>query len=293
MNGSKSGMGANPLDTISLTLQIDQGTNGIDRNSSNPLSRALARLLLDGKPFLQISYCLFGYEDSVFSETPGLRWLGVLVLSADERIIFFPGFSISPTWIRAFRGNLSSVHRDFDLDHISLERGLRQWHFTSPGSRDHYAGGYTTPLDSGQFMWFGLSVAEDTLLRELNKQTAIIAQMPSSDSDRRIRNFTETNDQAAYHVILLPKEAKRYSEKGFLHFTFVAGPKGMPPYRGANLGLPIGSPFLTEPLPEGLLQLPIRTHSVSLGPKIDIQITSMWLPGSLTIPVTFTTQSRR
>ena len=281
------------MNVITLTFQIAPGTNGTDNDPSNPLSRSFKRLLLDGRPFSEISYCFFGHEDTVSSKTPSLRWLGMLVLSAGERIIFFPGFSITPTWIRTTHGNSPLTHRDFDLDHISLERGLRQWHFTSPDSTHHYDGGFTTPLDSGRYLWFGMSVAEDSSLRALRRQTIVVAQMPATDSDRRIQNFTEANDRAAQHVILLSRDARQFSKKGFLHFAFVACPKDTPSYHGANLGLPFGSPFLAEPLPENLMKLPIRTHVVSLGSKIDIQIISMTLPGSLKTPVAITTRSRR
>ena len=281
------------MHTIRLARHIDLGTNGVDSDPNNPLSRSLRRLMLDGQPFSEISYCYFAHEDAMSSSMAGLRWVGVLVRSAGERIIFFPGFSITPTWIRTAQGKSPLMHRDFDLDHISLEKGSRRWHFTNPGSKRHYAGGFTTQLGSGQYLWFGMSVAEETILREVRKETIVVAQMPLSDSDRRVRSFVEANDRAAQHIILLSKDARQFSHKGFLHFAFVACPKGAPYYHGGNLGLPFGSPFLGESLPESLRQLPIRTHAVSLGTKVDIQITSMWLPGSLKTPVAFTTRSRK
>jgi hypothetical protein len=77
-------------------------------------------------------------------------------------------------------------------------------------------------------------------------------------------------------------------QEGFLHFAFIAGPKGFPLYQGHKLGLPFRSPFLSKLLPEALERLPARAHRLSLGSKIDIQLVSMWLPGSLRVPFSFT-----
>ena len=133
-----------------------------------------------------------------------------------------------------------------------------------------------------------MSVARETELRELKAETLVTAYAPASDSRRRADVFIQARDGAEFPCVSLHPEARSRFQGGFLHFVFIVGPKGFPDYDGANLAFSFGSPLLPEPLPDALEQLPYRPYRLSLGSVLDIQIVSMWLPGSLGLPYTLT-----
>src|SRR5207249_3900653 len=114
------------------------------------------------------------------AEAP-LRWLGAFVLSAGHRLIFFPGFDFIPDWIRSLRGRSLEAQRQFRVDHVSLERDRRSWHFTMRKSKKQQGGGRTTDLGDGRVAWFGMSVAGEAVLRELRRQTVVSFFSPASD----------------------------------------------------------------------------------------------------------------
>lgn len=275
------------MDTIEVFLRLSHGSPSIDDDPSNPLSRALNQLLVEGGPFNSLSLCF--YTPTNRPQMPSAKWLGVLVHSAGNRIIFFPGFSFSSDWLRTYRGLVFQSHIAFQLDHLSLDNGFRRWHFTSPDSAHHLAAGHTEELGEGRYLWFGMSTASLAIMREMRTETIVRAPAPSSDVERRLRSFGEAHDQGSYHGISLDPGAELQFEEGFLHFSFIASPVDASIYRGERHAIPFGSPFLDGALPNPIRGLLVRAHQVRLTPTITIQITAMWLPGSLTVPTTFTT----
>ena len=233
--------------------------------------------------------CFFGDGD-IDSNAHAIaprRWLGAFVLSASKRVIFFPGFDFTPTWAIVSGTQSPDKRYDLQIDHISLEKDLRTWHLTSQQSTGHAGRGQTIDLGEGRFLWFGMSLADTHVLREVKQGTVVSARVPSSDSQRRAESFMSSRDGAVFNCVWLHPDARKHFTTGFLHFSFIVGPKGFPNYRGPNFGIPIGSPFLRQPLPE-LQQVPVRRHRLSFGKELDIQIVTMWLPGVLTTPVTLT-----
>jgi hypothetical protein len=311
------------MDTIEATLSLSKGSPGTDNDPDNPLSRALNRLFIEGRPFNSLALCYYGAANtsllrSCFKEvavrvnrrfplfarfivrlleilhvptspTPSARWLGALVHSVGNRIIFFPGFSFSLDWIRTYTGSAFQAHSSFQIDHISLDEGFQRWHFTDPDSNDHLAAGHTESLGEGRFLWFGMSIADPTAMRELRTKITVRAPAPPSDVERRLRSFQEAYNRGTQHKVSLDPRAKAQFENGFLHFSFIVSPARAPIYRGARHAMPFGSPFLIGELPNPMHGLPMRAHQVRLAATITIQITAMWLPGALTVPVTFTT----
>ena len=72
------------------------------------------------------------------------------------------------------------------------------------------------------------------------------------------------------------------------HFTvLVHGPMASS-YDGEALAFPEGSPFLAQPLPSQLVQLPIRTHMFEISPQRRIQVVTSWIPADLKLDVTLT-----
>jgi hypothetical protein len=217
-----------------------------------------------------------------------LRWLGVFVHSAGDRVLFFPGYSDIPTQIRGFKAGAEVWNQPFQFDHASLENDLRTWHVTSPGSADHLGRPRTLDIGESRVLWFGLSVANESALRLVREETTVIARVPPSDGKRRMDAFVAARDGAQFPIVSLNPQHPTPNNKGFLHFAFVVGPKGFPAYTGSELGAPFNSPFLAEPLPEALHNLPLRIHRVELSPTIDLQIACCLMPGVLTAPFSFT-----
>jgi hypothetical protein len=241
-----------------------------------------------------MALCFFGDLPPILPRRTPLRWLGVLSLSDKDQVIFFPGFAAPPTGIVSFRGRpLHPLHDDqaFQVDHISLEKDRTQFHFTKPKPaerKDRLRHWYTYPLGEGRVLWCGMSVAHESDLREVKAETIVTTNTPPSDSRRRVDAFFQTREGAEFPWVSLHPEARSRFQEGFLHFAFIVGPKEFPPYEGNQLGCPFGSPFLSKPLlPDVLEKLPIRQDRLSLGASIDIQIVTMWLPGTLNVPFSF------
>lgn len=280
------------MEFIVLAWRLEHGISGVDNDPNNPLSRALNSVLVEGRPIDSFSICLYGREEAEFIIDRSIRWLGIFVLSVGGRVIFFPGLSINPDWIQTTIGGNISPKKPFILDHASLEIERQRWHFASPGSKRHYAAGITPDLDKGRILWFGMSVANETYLRELRQEATVEFHSPPSDSQRRIEVFKKAEREGAYHAINLMNGAKSRFAQGFLHFRFIVGPKGARMYKGDNWAVPTGVPYVDRSFPSVLRQLPIRFHEVSLSDIYSIQITTFWLPGSLSVPVVFTTPKR-
>jgi hypothetical protein len=281
----------NEEDLLKLTWYFEQGSQGTDDDPGNPLSRAVDRLFEDGQPFNRIALCFLGDLAPILPRGTPLRWVGVFILSAGGEVIFFPGFAAPPTTVESFRGQpLRPLHNDqaFQLDHVSLEKDRTQFHFTTPKSKDHLHRWPTYPLGGGRFLWCGMSVARESELREVKAETIVTSYVPPSDSRRRLAVFKQAQDSAESPWVSLHPEARSRFQEGFLHFAFIVGPKEFPPYEGHQLGFPFGSPFLSKPLlPDMLEKLPVRQHRLSLGSLIDMQIVTMWLPGTLRVPFSF------
>lgn len=282
---------ATELNDIQLNWQIDQGSPGIDSDPRNPLSRALNSPFNDGRPQRRLGLCFFGADDGEISDIGPLRWIGAFVLSSEGRIIFFPGFAFQPQWVRIARKQAPHRHCDINIDHVSLENDMHRWHFTSHGSVDHLGSGNTVDLGEGRFLWFGLSVADSSVLKEVRRETIVRAQVPASDAKRRMDCFRESREGAVFNIVSLHSDARDRFQEGFLHFAFITGPSGFPDYSGPQFGIPFGSPFLREQLPAQLTNVPFRLHRVSLGTQLDIEVIAIWLPGALTERVTVTSPS--
>jgi len=276
------------MHTLRLTFSLEPGLPGTDDDPQNPMSRAFQSLLVDGKPFRDVALCFYGGDETKSSLLPPKKWLGVFILSEGNRILFFPGLSMNPNWVQQDTLRGSTKREDFDLDHLSLEPSRLRWHITSTGSRDHQSVGRTPELGDSRLLWLGMSIADESLLRDLKAETKVIAQSPSTDSDRRLRKFTEVVNGAAHNIISLPKEAKLKFSEGFLHFTFVFGNQSAVLYKDVGRLLPINSPYLAREQLQALDSYPIRFHEVKLGKNVSIQIGCSWLPGSPSIPMILT-----
>lgn len=116
---------------LELTWEMPIGRQGVDDSSDTPLRRALDSLLGEGRPAKRFIQCWFNSPDRT------LRWLGVFVHTAGDRVCFFPGFATPFDRVVSYDLDAPRWDQAFELDHLTIERDRRNWHLTSPGSVDH------------------------------------------------------------------------------------------------------------------------------------------------------------
>lgn len=274
---------------VDLSFNLNTGQSGVDNDPFNPLSRGLRVPMEEGRPHKSHALCFYFGEEKRLMANPFLRWLGVLVLSVGDRVIFFPGLSQAPNWIETTSYGHTSPRQSFDLDHISLEPERERWHFTAPGSADHRAGGRAQALGQGRLSWFGLSIQSEDVLRSVLSTTVARFPAPPSDVQRRVDHLTRAQSDAPHNSIGLLDGSKARFEQGFPHFCFTALPNSAPKYEGPNWLIPAGSPSLLDPFPTRIPDFQVRLQRIELPGPFDIQISSMWLPGRLGVPGLWTT----
>jgi hypothetical protein len=270
------------LDKIELTWKMDYGAPGCDTDTGSPIARAIDQLFKEGKPFFNLCMCFFRDASAT------LRWFGVFIQSAGNRIVYFPGFADDFDQIQGFRGKSLEWKQSFDFDHISLEKDHSKWHVTSTYSKGHLGSLRTLPLDQSRVLWLGISIADPHVMRLVKKETKIAINSPPSDSRRRYEVFRKARKAVKFPIVSLNEDQPIPFSEWFLHFGLIVGPKGFQPYLGGELGFPLGSPFLVKPLPEKLIGLPLRSHKLELSGNTDIQIVVCCLPGRLKGPVALT-----
>ncbi len=274
------------MDTIRLTWTMPVGLAGRDASPANPLARALRQLLREGRPFSRLCQCFFRDAQGT------VRWLGVFVHSAGDRVIFFPGFADTMDRIHGFKNETEMWKQPFAFDHATLERDLRTWHITSAGSQDHLGRPSTLAIGDDRVLWFGLTLADASALRVVHKETVITADVPPSDGKRRMDVFSAAREGAQFPMLLFNTEHTTPASRGLCHFAVYLGPKGCADYVGVDLGAPHESPFMSKRLPTEIAGLPLLAHRIALSDTLDIQITTTLLPGQLNVPVSFTSPTR-
>jgi hypothetical protein len=281
------------MNTIKLTFKLEGGLKGTDDDPYNPLARAVNNLFKSGQPFKRLTQCFcVDPLDTITNGSYLLRWFGVFILSAGDRVTFFPGFSSPQTVVQGYQNNSLNWNQSFDFDHFSLEKDFRKWHITNFDSSEHLGSPLTLPLGDGRFLWFGLSMSDFKVLRIAKEQTEINVPVPSSDTGRRSDVFLNSRSNAIFQILDFHPEAVSSIGSGFLHFGIIVGPKDFEMYNGTEIGIPDGSPFLMKPFPNQLVQLPVRIHRFNLSQGIDIQVVTTALSGKLNMPITITSPSR-
>lgn len=279
------------VDTVELSFKLNVGHPGVDDDPLNPLSRAFQGLMKEGRPYQGHALCFYSGEERDLRNVSSPQWLGIFILSAKRRIIFFHGFLQAPTWVKTTTNRSISPRTSFNLDHISLEPLRQSWHFTTANSTDHKRGGQARDLGQGRLSWFGLSVASENILRQVYSTTIAIFPSPPSDLHRRITHLSDKQKAAPHHLLHLMNGSKDRFKKGFLHFCFTAIPKKESNYEGPVWLIPAGSPNLSQPFPKATPNFQVRIHRIPLHGMYDIQISCMWLPGELSVPSVWTTYS--
>jgi hypothetical protein len=276
------------MGAIQLQLNLNVGKEGTDSSATNPLSRAYDNLLTHGKAHLGHTLCYFNASGRDAQEVSDLRWLGVFVHSAGDRILLFPGFSIPVSWLEANLPSDSPRRRGFYLDHFTAEPARQRWHFTELGRADHVPAGRMPASDGGMLFWFGLSVEDEQSLLPVHKSTVVRHDCPDSDVQRRTGLLRELENSARSGYISSDLSTRSAFPHSFLHFTFMIGRKDALPYSGHERLVPAGSDYLKDPLPHQIPESNIVLHRHPLSRKWVIDISTVWLPGKLKVPIVFT-----
>ncbi len=278
--------------TFELTYKWSLGRDGIDNDASIPLTRALRNLLENGKPQYRPACCFFDPEYSAAGSGEGVRWLGVFVQTAGDRILFFPGFSGKNKGYH-LSGKKNLKNNDFIIDHLTLDKGFREIHATMHIPKRPVSVGKPKSIGKGRYFWFGLSIQNIAGLRPVTKETIIRAEIPKADASRRAKLFQDIQDKSLSDLcIRLSSGSIEMFSTGFLHVAVYLGPPGFSEehWRTSPLGIPSGSKSFAI-LPSArydLRQLPIRAHKIKISEQYEVQLASMWLPGSLKVPACFT-----
>lgn len=269
-----------------FTYRFSHGRPGTDTSPENALYRSLRYLMKKGRPQKAVTLCKMGGLDKA-PDAP-VRWFGVFVLSAGDRLLYFPGFFQPDGRLLAFAGEAPMANRGFRADHASLEPDLRTWHLTEdPPRRGHQGGPITQDVGEGRVLWFGMSVAEEEIFREIRYETLMAKGVPSADARRRFKEFRKAAFADPNHVIPRPPSSRPAGDE-FLHFLFIVGPEGFPMYEGGDLLTPHGAPWVDPPLPDPLKDLHFRSHRIRVGEGLELEIAAGRLPGQLQVPVAFT-----
>ena len=156
-----------PDHPVEVKLTIQEGADGVDDDLSNPIARATSRLLNEGQPFSCLHASIFNPRSD-----HGLRWLGVFVWSAGQRVIFFPGFVAKQDVLStASSQRPAPVEKEFQTDHLTLGSDLRTWHITTAGRARREGPFRTRDLGNGHVFWCGMHVASPNCMRVLRKET--------------------------------------------------------------------------------------------------------------------------
>lgn len=270
------------MDTLELTWRMENCAPGVDESRDNPLARATERLFRLGRPFKRLSKCFFCGPDGV------VRWLGIFVHSAGDRLLFFPGFAEEHTKVLAYSGSKIRWKQPFHVDHLSLEPDMRTWHLTAPQSTHHLGKLCTRQLCAEQVHWFSMSAESKSHLRVVREETRTSAPTPPQDVDRRTQVFRDARENAIFQIVRLNTEYQSPPEPAFLHFSVVVGRKGFTSPKGELLGLPHGSPFLPLDAAPDLVSAPIRVHRILISEEIELEISASSLPGQLQTQTLFT-----
>lgn len=276
------------MHTIQFKFPLSVGLDGSDTNPNNPPSRALSTLLANGKNHKAQTFCYLNTTDKFNSTTPR-QWLGVFLHSIGDRILFFPGLDIPIDWIETTREGANSQKRTFSIDHFSAEPSRQRWHITAPDSREHINGG-RMPQISGEdsYHWLGLSFQNHQAFLPLYKETYVTYSSPKSDVGRRMNNLRELEQYTTYVQVNIENQEQSTFRPCFLHLCFIISRPTAPNYKGSELLLPVGSPYLDSPLPNPTPNFRIWHNRIPLSTSWDIQAITMLLPGTISQPIIFT-----
>jgi hypothetical protein len=267
--------------TMEVSYPLPDGETGLDDDPQNPLARALVPLMEMDKqlPSIRLAFLAEGQD------APPGRWLGVFVRSPGDRLLFFPGLDVDLFRVRGTEGGVARFDKQFDLDHVSLEKHCGTWHITSPKSKAHQGGPTALDVGEGRVFWFGMAVRDLSILRRAKQRTNATFRLKDKAAQHKLTQLHGA--VAGGESVKVPLLQKPADGSWFPLFSIIVGPTGFPSYRGPQWGPPYGSPHVTgEPAPGQRF-----THTGNQFPldgSTDVQVAATWLPGEMAIPMILT-----
>ena len=261
-SGKKSKL-CHPDSTIiayTIKLHISHGVPGIDDRTDNPVARATRNLMAEGQRFTSAAHAIMIHNGL-------LRWVGMFVLSAAQRIVFFPGFAAPFDRVAAHGDPKAAYDVDFALDHVTLDSDRRSWHLTQKvGGKRNRPAGKTLDVGDGRILWFGMTTSEPWEFRPVASEIVARADAPSNNAElqNRIATFNQAVGGAQAVDIQLPPPPK--AARLALHLVATVARPGAPLYAGPQLCFPptIGTPEpATADARAGLLRLSRRKRKSS------------------------------
>lgn len=262
--------------TVSLDLRVEEGKPGVDEDP-DIMKRALREMMAEGKPQRAVVPVHYSTGED---EPP--RWLGAFVLTAGHKLLFFPPDMTNINMELRDQGNVSN-RRQMPIDHITLNPDWEDGHLTTPPPRQHQRGLRTTPHGDEAYLWFGMSLADDSLLRvvrEITKVEAEIDEKDLPDAERRGEILNDALESANVLAVNIREEMKQ-AYKGYPHFTVMVGRPGFDMVENEfNLVLPphAGSEEFRYGLED---HFPPVGHRLTLAEDCAVQINTTWVPETL------------
>ncbi len=282
----------NALAPIELKLAVAEASEGRDDDPINPLARATHRLMNEGQPLNHLAACTW----RPLPASADLRWLGAFVWSAGQRLVFFPGFAAEQRVVSsASSADPVPVEMRFQTDHVTLDSNLKTWHITTQGSvREHISTLKTTDLGGGRVFWCGIHVSSAEVLRVLRRATIVTAEVPGTDKHRRGEILEAALHQSVCKCVHA-EERTNIAPPRFFYFGLIVGPAGFQPVLDSDmlrLGLPSDLPFVQPRAGRAGEHTGFSVHMVTLNAPVAIQIAVALLPGTMTVPISFTSPAR-
>lgn len=247
-------------DRLRFTRTYGQGFGrGRVRSSEAAMNRPFRHLIDKGKPVGRVVH--------LFTDPEGLpsRVVGSLCVSRGGRLLFFPAFrDRTLNWYTDSQGRTRIGPRRSTVDHLSLGPGLRRWHVTlldaQGRKRDRIERRRTRPLPSGGVYWFGLSLADPSVLERTPENLVIEMEATMEDVPRRLREFLDAEEGVVSHLLRLPGD--HFLREGhFMQFDFIVDFSGSTHDKQPPSYPPDGPPILREKVRRPR-QHWIRSHSV-------------------------------
>jgi hypothetical protein len=209
----------------------------------------------------------------------------VFARSPGKRILFCPGLDVDLFHVRGTEGGVARFDKEFDLDHVSLEKHRGSWHITGPKSKALQGGPTALDVGDGRVLWFGMAVRDLSVLRTARQRTSTTFRIKDKAAQHKLAQLEGAiAGGESVKVPLVPMPA---AGPWFPLFSVIVGPTGFPLYQGQQWGPPYGSSYVTgEPAPGQRF-----THTGSQFPLdgiTDIQVAATWIPGEMVIPMILT-----
>ena len=220
----------NPLGTFELSYPMPAGELGVDDDPQNPLARALVPLMEMHKqlPTIRLAFLSDG------PDAPPSRWLGVFARSPGDRVLFSPGLEVDLFRVRGTDRGVAKFDKEFDLDHVSLEKDRGTWHITSPKSEAHQGGPDALDVGQGRVFWFGMAVSSLAVLRKPKQRTT--AAFPVAEKAIQHKLAQLQGAVAGGESVKVPMPLAPTSGDWFPLIAVIVGPKGFPIYGGPEFG---------------------------------------------------------